>query len=328
MAERPKIPKSLRDFYCPNIKAEDVAAKIEEIYSIPITEAERDFIEQSTKSQSSSLMWKELRAGRITASVAHSVLHARDNKLPKSTILNICKVSSKLTLPSLDWGKQHEQTAIKCYQSKIAKDHVNLNIKASGLRLHAEFHVLGASADAIATCNCHGKFLVEVKCPYKHKEADSLINCIEDPSFCLNEKLMLKENHKYMAQVQMQMNVYKVYLCHFVIWTPKFCHGIEIPYSNKFESSIQKMYDLHRQFIAPEIITRCIENAKVEDGEEGEKEDVNVYCYCQQPSSDQMIGCDNSLCKRKWFHFKCAKIKRPPKGNWFCKNCKNRDSHK
>ena len=46
--ERPKIPKSLRDFYCLDIKAEDVAAKIEEICSIPITEAERDFIEQST----------------------------------------------------------------------------------------------------------------------------------------------------------------------------------------------------------------------------------------------------------------------------------------
>ena len=34
-----------------------------------------------------------------------------------------------------------------------------------------------------------------------------------------------------------------------------------------------------------------------------------------------MIGCDNENCKYQWIHFTCKKLKRQPKGVWYCKEC-------
>ncbi len=54
-----------------------------------------------------------------------------------------------------------------------------------------------------------------------------------------------------MTQVQMQMNIYKAQICHFVVWTPKFYYRIEVPYNKDFSKCIEKMYDLHKKIIAP-----------------------------------------------------------------------------
>ncbi len=45
-----------------------------------VTAVDRDLIELSTKLQSDSLVWKEMRAGRITGSTAYDVLHAKNNE--------------------------------------------------------------------------------------------------------------------------------------------------------------------------------------------------------------------------------------------------------
>ncbi|KAK6090627.1 hypothetical protein P3W45_000350 [Vairimorpha bombi] len=31
-----------------------------------------------------------------------------------------------------------------------------------------------------------------------------------------------------------------------------------------------------------------------------------IYCTCKQRAFDNMIACDNTNCKIKWFHFECA----------------------
>ena len=50
-----------------------------------------------------------------------------------------------------------------------------------------------------------------------------------------------------------------------------------------------------------------------------------VFCYCRQPESDEMIGCDNEQCKMEWFHFKCLKLNKAPKGKWYCPDCRKLD---
>ena len=51
--------------------------------------------------------------------------------------------------------------------------------------------------------------------------------------------------------------------------------------------------------------------------------DVHRYCYCQQPEgSEEMIGCDNPSCSIEWFHTSCLKLKRVPKGKWYCPDCR------
>lgn len=46
-----------------------------------------------------------------------------------------------------------------------------------------------------------------------------------------------------------------------------------------------------------------------------------TYCYCDQVSFGEMVGCDGDTCKREWFHLPCIGFKNPPKGKWYCDEC-------
>lgn len=47
-----------------------------------------------------------------------------------------------------------------------------------------------------------------------------------------------------------------------------------------------------------------------------------VYCYCQQVSYGEMVGCDGENCEKEWFHLPCTGLKELPKGEWYCDDCK------
>lgn len=46
-----------------------------------------------------------------------------------------------------------------------------------------------------------------------------------------------------------------------------------------------------------------------------------VYCYCQQVSYGEMVGCDGESCEKEWFHLPCTGLKELPKGEWYCDDC-------
>lgn len=61
----------------------------------------------------------------------------------------------------------------------------------------------------------------------------------------------------------------------------------------------------------------------VEEAEE-DNDDDERFCFCEKPSSGDMIACDNDSCPRQWFHFDCVGLKQAPKSkNWFCDDCKD-----
>ena len=48
-----------------------------------------------------------------------------------------------------------------------------------------------------------------------------------------------------------------------------------------------------------------------------------LICYCEQPESGEMVGCDNHECEIKWFHFECVQISKKPKSKkWYCPDCR------
>ncbi len=54
-----------------------------------------------------------------------------------------------------------------------------------------------------------------------------------------------------------------------------------------------------------------------------------IYCFCKCPYDEvsEMIACDGPNCPIEWFHFDCVGIMVPPKGKWFCPECrKNREN--
>ncbi|EJC98613.1 uncharacterized protein FOMMEDRAFT_113764 [Fomitiporia mediterranea MF3/22] len=56
------------------------------------------------------------------------------------------------------------------------------------------------------------------------------------------------------------------------------------------------------------------------DGD-GEADDGRIYCFCDNMSFGEMIGCDQPGCKREWFHLSCVGLKEAPKGLWYCDEC-------
>ncbi|KAI9237091.1 MAG: hypothetical protein BYD32DRAFT_417202 [Podila humilis] len=46
-----------------------------------------------------------------------------------------------------------------------------------------------------------------------------------------------------------------------------------------------------------------------------------LYCFCQQVSFGDMVGCDNDSCDKEWFHYGCVGLTEPPIGKWYCETC-------
>ena len=53
-------------------------------------------------------------------------------------------------------------------------------------------------------------------------------------------------------------------------------------------------------------------SSAVEEDEDGDGENEPRYCYCQQVSYGEMVGCDAKDCKREWFHLPCVGMTKPP----------------
>lgn len=43
-----------------------------------------------------------------------------------------------------------------------------------------------------------------------------------------------------------------------------------------------------------------------------------LFCYCNRPSSGEMVACDNEECETEWFHVDCLELKETPEGTWYC----------
>ena len=63
------------------------------------------------------------------------------------------------------------------------------------------------------------------------------------------------------------------------------------------------------------------QNAETMRPSSGLKSGEPTYCYCNQVSFGEMVGCDGDDCKREWFHLPCIGFKNPPKGKWYCEDC-------
>ena len=174
-------------------------------------------------------------------------------------------------------------------------------------------HVSHTSPDSLVTYLCHESSLLEIKCPVKHKDNFSISDCIDtDKEFCLDKNFLLKSSHKYYGQVKMQMYIYGLKACYFVIWIPMFCADVLGPYDDSFTKNVPVIPEFHKKHVTRELITTAIENTQYQDHGE---EDVELFCYCQTPYDDSKpyVGCNDAHCNYRWIHFTCAKVKKQGK---------------
>lgn len=295
-------------------------------------------VEKQTKQQAASTKWHHFRTGRITASNAGAVCATSIGKPSQSLLKKICHPENcQFSSQATDWGKKNEPKARAAYVAAVATQHVDFRCSASGLHISPEFPFLAATPDGLIDCACCGAGVLEVKCPFSAKDS-----CIEQLSqnnaSCLIPEggdARLSRSHHYYAQVQMQMFVCKRNYCDFVVWTVEDMFVERIALDENFCSMMLEKCTLYFQkVLLPELrfgywskaaqAAQAQLDAVVMECDTPEEE---RYCYCEEPEHGDMVQCDGKRCERKWFHFACVGLKRPPKARkWFCKECRQQGS--
>lgn len=224
------LPNSLRTLHSElyaNMSESDLK-DLCKTWTLPTISPEKlDYVEEVTHAQSSSLVWHEQRAGRITASTAHLAMKARDK--PTLLVSKICKPQlTPINAPAVIWGRRHEDVAFRLYKEamtegtcssmKVSKQHVLCTTKKSGLHISRTLTYLAASPDGIVDCKCCGQGVMEIKCPYKHKDSP-IVEAVQDQHFCLDPEMNIKKDHHYFTQVQMQMFVCNTTYADLLLWT-------------------------------------------------------------------------------------------------------------
>ncbi|XP_045180321.2 uncharacterized protein LOC123539668 [Mercenaria mercenaria] len=334
----PKLPLPLTSLYKEEnllLQPAELGQKCENFLNdMKLTDEEINFVNITTAGQSSNMVWHEQRTGRITSSTVHAIIRTDPNNPSKCAVDQICNPrKTPLQTEAIKWGNEHEESGLKSYRQVLNfsnQGHVNINMKNEGFQISKERPYLGASADSIMSCDCHGKRIVEVKCPFSAKDKDLQAFLTNADCYIQNNKL--KRTHKYFSQVQLQMYVYNVEVCDFVVWAPKFVFVTHVQRDDEFITEMLEKCDLmYLSCILPELLTRKQShgNSKTYECEKDAEQPSKLYCLCQKPEDDQKyVGCDNPDCSVQWFHLHCLKLKREPKGFWLCPRCKKKSQKK
>ena len=152
------------------------------------------------------------RNGIITATVPHSVI-AKYKREPstqaiENTIAKIIGISKHVRTAATSYGNEYEHYARLRYVKKSKSAHKKKFTSKAGLRLHPGYPVLGASVDGYVNCSFCGSGILEIKCPFSHRDSTlseyalSANSCI--PYSSEKSTYLIKPKHFYHTQVQHQ----------------------------------------------------------------------------------------------------------------------------
>eukprot|EP00061_Rhincodon_typus_P016489 g44739.t1 len=221
-------------------------------------------IEKETRGQRENPAWFEQRRNRITASVAHKISHSKfvngkSTEVPQSYLKSVVGQGSNVTTPAMKWGVQNESMAIKKYE-KLKSEAIGhqVCVRSCGLFVDPEKHWLAASPDGVVVDKATGDTigLVEIKCPYKHKN-HTINKACEDKTFCLERnkgELQLKKNHPYFTQIQCQLAVAGLEQADLAVYTDRDVAIVPVKSDKKFwKNTENKLEDFYTRAVLPEL---------------------------------------------------------------------------
>ena len=124
------------------------------------------------------------RAGRVTASVCSRVSKMRDSK---SLVHSVMQYKQSFISKYTECGKAMKKKAKEAFRSEESGLHENFIFPESGLVVTADNPHLGASPDGLVSCSCHGRAVLEIKCPYRPFRSDVTRLVVKDNHFVLGE---------------------------------------------------------------------------------------------------------------------------------------------
>ena len=191
---------------------------------ININTNEVQLIEKKTREQFGAELWYKAGSGVITASKFRACCHTDIAEPSKNLIINICYPSkSRFSTKATDYGSKHEKVARGILIEYLSNIDENISVRDSGLFRSDVYPYLGASPDGILECSCcETIFVIEIKCPIKATKMPLTELAISDDSFCMEYvygEYILKKDHAYYYQVQLQMFLTQAKACYFFVYS-------------------------------------------------------------------------------------------------------------
>ena len=170
-----------------------------------LTAEEAIALEQDTRGQSMNDKWWVARQFRLPASRFGEITRRDLRKGCEKLVKNLTKrpkQSSNMPAP-MKHGLQEESAAVRKYEQYMAHTGHKVHVFESGILVRPDLPFLGCTPDRkIIDPNFHPHYgLLEIKCPYTHKNITPMEAAKIDPTFCLglneNRVLQLKKEHHY-----------------------------------------------------------------------------------------------------------------------------------
>lgn len=210
----------------------------------------------STIEQSNNSSWNLHRQTRLSASSkAHQIKTrlGRNNDLAKRFVIDK-KIVGK-GLKYVEYGIGMEDFAFKKYT------HINnVQVIKCGLVIHQKQPWICASPDGLVIHSNQVKKLLEIKCPHSCKDTllvDKDNGKLKVPYLMYDEeknKIVLKQNHNYFTQCQIQMYCTGLEECDLFVCTKQDCITVSVRRDNLFlEKLVKKMEDFYFNYYLPEL---------------------------------------------------------------------------
>jgi putative phage-type endonuclease len=231
------------------INSDNVSALVEAHQKEPLTDLRLlQILDQRLPITQQSLAWHAARDCHITASDIAAVLgqnpYCSKYQVSKRKMQQYLKLKKQMSAnepqtmapdnpnPACKWGIDHEPEAAALYSYVTG---IPLYCDDIGLLIHPSTRCVGATPDALAR---HQRLLIEIKTPWRRVIQPGVVPPL------------------YYPQLQVQMEICDVDLCHFVQYTPAHCNArgmldiIEVKRDHEWWRSVEpKLVDFWKEVI-------------------------------------------------------------------------------
>lgn len=231
--------------------AEIELRKAQHMHMLRDWQMKRVAIEEETKEQAASGIWRYYRSKMITASHFGHICKMRKSTSCASRVKAIT-YPQELNVESVQHGRKYEDVARESIESAL-----NINIKRCGLFIDSEIPFLGASPDGLIKDDG----IVEIKCPFAARfltPKDAIAANVSNlRSLYKNEDdEEMKRNHIYYYQIQGQLHITQRQYCIFALWTPLGLKMEGIVRDDVFwtENMVCKLVRFYDDCVLPELL--------------------------------------------------------------------------
>ncbi|PFX12884.1 Retrovirus-related Pol polyprotein [Stylophora pistillata] len=286
---RLSLPEPMTKFYSDEYKSleyQEIISKSKEVFGSLTLSQQAELIEKSTRGQSNSQVWHQMRMARITASYFHRACHTNPESPSVSLIKEVC-YGSQFKSNATKWGCENEKKALNDYTKAMKENHQEFTVKDSGFVINPDYPFLGATPDAMSSSTCHGKGCVEIECPRVFKDTTIQKGIESGKKTCLtqtpNGSLLLDREHQYYYQIQLQLATTNLQFVDFVVWTPRGIFIERIQSDLEFiKVNIEKAREIYIVAILPELLAKYHTLSQSSD-------DAFLFCYCRVKLENTLI---------------------------------------